>query len=665
MARVYGNHKKRILIVFFILGLLLTMLCIKLAWIQVVKADEYTDKAIAQQTSDIPIEAKRGAIYDRNGKELATSATCYTVWARPPQIAETYTTEEKLDDISSKLAVVLDMKAKEVKKLLKKDQALIKIAKYLDRETCDKVRDLEIYGIEIAENTKRYYPLGNFASQILGSVNDDNVGRSGVEQEYNEYLSGVAGRWIKNTDINGNALAYGKDQYYQAENGLNVVMTLDEVLQHFAENAIANGLKETNADRVMCLVMDPKTGDILAMATNPGYDPNEATEPPTKAEKAKYEKMDGEEQTEYLSSMWRNPLVSDTYEPGSTFKLLTVSAALEEGITTPDNHYYCNVGYEVPGTGWTLHCWSDVPHRDQSLTEAVGNSCNPVMMQLAMKMGITPFYDYLEMFGITANSLTYIDLPAEAMAQIQLEENIGNVELATISYGQGIAVTPIQLACAVSAIGNNGVLMQPRVVKELTDDDGNTVKEFETKKVRKVISSKTAKEMRKIMEYVVSEGGGGNAGVAGYRIGGKTGTAEKPSADGGYSDDTYSSFIGMAPMDDPQLTVLVIVDSPKGVQYGSTTAAPIAQEFFENALPYLGIAPNYTKEEEKELKGTFVYVPDVTGKKYEKATEILAEDGLKYKAVPENGTKNFKVVDQYPKAGEKVKKGTKVYLYRE
>ena len=665
MARVYGNHKKRILTVFFILGFLLVALCFKLAWIQVVKADEYTDKAIAQQTSDIPIEAKRGVIYDRNGKELATSATCYTVWARPAQIAETYTTEEKLDDVSSKLAVILDMKAADVKKLLKKEQALIKIAKYLDKETCDKVRDLDIYGIEIAENTKRYYPLGNFASQLLGSVNDDNVGRSGVEQEYNEYLSGVAGRWIKNTDINGNALAYGKDQYYQAENGLNVVLTLDEVLQHFAENAIANGLKETNADRIMCLVMDPKTGDILAMATNPGYDPNDATEPPTKKEQAAFEQMDGEKQTEYLSSMWRNPLVSDTYEPGSTFKLLTVSAALEEGITTPDDHYYCNVGYQIPGTGWTLHCWSKTAHGSQSLTQAVGNSCNPVMMQLGLKMGVETYYDYLEMFGITANSLTRIDLPAEALAQIQAEEGVGSVELATISFGQGIAVTPIQLACAVSAIGNNGVLMQPRVVKELTDDEGNTVKEFEEKKVRKVISSKTAKEMRKIMEYVVAEGGGNYAKVAGYRIGGKTGTAEKPSADGGYSNDTYSSFIGMAPMENPQLTVLVIVDSPKGVQYGSTTAAPIAQEFFENALPYLGITPNYTDAEEKELKESFVYVPNVTGKKYEKAVGILTENKLKYKAVPENGGKNFKVVDQYPKAGQKVKKGTKVYLYRE
>ena len=305
-----------------------------------------------------------------------------------------------------------------------------------------------------------------------------------------------------------------------------------------------------------------------------------------------------------------------------------------------------------------------MPHGSQTLTEAVGNSCNPVQMQIALKMGISRYYDYLEMFGITDSSLTLVDLPAESTAQIQAEDNIGNLELATISYGQGIAVTPIQLAAAVSSIGNDGILMQPRVVKELTDADGKVVKTFETKEVRKVISSKTAKEMRKIMEHVVAEGGGGNAKIAGYSIGGKTGTADKPSASGGYSNDTYSSFIGMAPMDDPQLTVLVIVDSPKGVQYGSSTAAPIAKEFFENALPYLGINPNYTKEEEKEMKSEYAYVPKVTGKKCSTAIDLLEEQGLEYEIVPE-GSKNFKVVDQYPKAGKKIKKGGTVYLYRE
>ena len=356
-----------------------------------------------------------------------------------------------------------------------------------------------------------------------------------------------------------------------------MVLTIDEVLQHYAENAIANGMKETKANRIMCLVMDPKTGDVLAMATNPGFDPNDPTQPVSASELEAFNNMSVKEQTEYLSEMWRNPIVSDTYEPGSTFKLVTTSAALEEGVTTPDTEYYCNVSYTVPGTNITLHCWSTVPHGAETLTEAVGNSCNPVQIQLALKMGKDTYYDYLERFGITQK--TNVDLPAETSAIIQDKDAIGQVELSTMAYGHGIAVTPIQLAAAVCAIGNDGVLMQPRVVKELRDSDGDTVKTFETKEVRKVISSKTADEMKSIMEYVVSEGGGGNAKIAGYRIGGKTGTADKV-VNGKYSSDTYSSFIGMAPMEDPQLVVLVVVDSPSGVQFGSATAGTDCQGIF-------------------------------------------------------------------------------------
>ncbi len=663
MAKISGRNKKRIIVTFGLMCVIILLLAFRLAWIQVVKAEEYSEIATEQQTSDIPLEAKRGSVYDTNGKVLATSATCYTVWVRPSQLKENYKDAQQIKEISSNLAVILDMKAEDVEEKLTKEEALVKVAKYLDKATADKVRDLEITGIEIAENTKRYYPLGNFASQLLGSVNDDNEGRSGIEQQYDEYLSGVAGRWIKNTDVNGNTLSYGSEKYYQAEDGLDVVLTVDEVLQHYAENAIANGMKETKANRIMCLVMDPKTGDILAMATNPGFDPNDPTQPVTVSEIEAFNKMSVKEQTAYLSEMWRNPIVSDTYEPGSTFKLITTSSALEEGVTTPDTEYYCNIGYTVPGTDVTLHCWSTVPHGAETLTQAVGNSCNPVQIQLALKMGKDTYYDYLQMFGITQK--TNVDLPAETSALIQDKDAIGPVELSTMAYGQGIAMTPIQLVTAVCAIGNDGVLMQPRVVRELRDADGDTVKTFETKELRKVISSKTADEMKKIMEYVVEEGGGGNAKIAGYRIGGKTGTADKV-VDGKYSSDTYSSFIGMAPMEDPQLVVLVVVDSPSGVQFGSATAAPVAKEFLENALPYLGIEPQYTEEEKSEIDSEYVYVPDVTGKSYSDAMGILGGYGLKCEVTPKtNSKKDFTVVDQYPKAGKKIKKGGKVYLYRE
>lgn len=662
MAKVTGKNRIRIVYAFMIICALILALSFRLAWVQIVRADEYSEKAVNQQTSDIPIDAKRGSILDTNGKELATSATCYTLWAHPEDIKNNYD-KKKIGEISTKLAVILEKDASEIEDLITKKQALTKIAKYLGRDTADKIREMEVFGLELAENTKRYYPLGNFASQLLGSVNDDGHGTVGVELQYDEYLSGVAGRWIKNTDLNGNTLVNGSEAYYQAEDGLNVVLTIDEVLQHYAENAIAKGIRKTKASRVWCLVMDPKTGDVLAMATNPGFDPNNPFEPADKTALELFNEMSDEEQSAYLSKMWRNPIVSDTYEPGSTFKLLTTSSALEEGVATPDTHFYCNVGYTIPGTNETLHCWSPVPHKDETLTVAVGNSCNPVQMQLALAMGKETYYDYLNMFGITAK--TGIDLPAESAAIIQDKDAIGPVELATMSYGQGIAITPIQLVTAVCAIGNDGVLMEPRVVKELRDENGKAVKTFETRELKKIISSKTASEMKEIMEYVVAEGGGGNAQVPGYRIGGKTGTADK-AVNGTYSNDTYSSFIGMAPMEDPKFVVLVVVDSPQGVQFGSATAAPIAKDFLENALPYMGVSPNYTDEEAKNLSSGYVYVPDVTGKSYSDAIGILGKYGLKYKATPSSASKSdFKVVDQYPKAGSKLSKGGKVYLYRE
>ena len=660
-TKVRMKNKKRIIIAFGIIMLLMLILSLRTAWIQVVRADEYSEKAINQQMSDIPIEAARGSIYDKHGQELATSAICYSVWIRPEQIRMNYATEEKLDDLSRKLAVVLDQKATEVKADFNSKQPLIRIAKYLDKKTCDKIREMDISGLEIAENTKRYYPLGTSAANLLGSVSDDNEGRTGIEAEFDNYLSGVAGRWIKETDINGDTLSYGSQKYYQAKDGYNVHLTIDEVLQHYAEQAVSAGLAKTRAKRIMCIVMDPKTGDILSMVPDPPFDPNEPLEPISEAEKKAFNKLSDKEQAKYLSQMWKNPLVSDVYEPGSTWKLITTSAALEEGVTSPDDRYYDSGGIQVGDT--VLHCWDRAGHGSQTLVEAVGNSCNTVQVQLGLKLGKEKYYNYLDMFGIT--DITHVDLPAETTAIIKDEKSLQDVDLATMSFGQSIAPTPIQLLTAACAIGNDGVLMKPRIVSKLTDSEGKVVKEYKTEKVRKVISAKTASEMKKIMEYVVEEGGGGNAAVEGYRIGGKTGTADKV-VNGRYTKDTYSSFLGMAPMDDPRLAILVVVDSPKGSQYGSSTAAPIAGNFLESALTYLEITPNYEEGDENYTSSKVVYVPKVKGLTYNEAVAELKAEGLDYVVCPEGGPKeNFKVVDQFPKAGASVKKGTAVYIYRE
>lgn len=663
MAKINGTNKKRIVLTFGIITIIILALSLRLAWIQVVKGEEYKGIAVQQQTSDIPVEPKRGTIYDRNGQELATSATCYSLWANPPIIKSNYK-DETITEFSQKLAVILDKDADDVKKMLTKKQSFIRMERFLDRETADKVRELNVAGLETVENTKRFYPMGDFASQALGSVNDDGQGRSGIELMYDDYLSGVSGRWIKNTDVFGNSLAYGDEKFYNAENGLNVITTLDEVLQHYAEKAVADGMKKTKAKRIMCIGMDPKTGDILTMVTNPGFDPNEPMEPVSKKEKAKFEKMNAEEQTAYLSEMWKSPLINDVYEPGSTFKLLTAAAVLEEGVATPESTYNCDVRYTVPGTNVTLNCWSPVPHGMQTLKEAVGNSCNPVMIQIGSKLGKERFYKNLELFGVT--SPTNVDYPGETNSIVHTPEFIGPVELATMSFGQGIAITPIQMATVASTIANDGVMMQPRLVKAFTDSDGKTVKEVEPREVRKVISKKTASEMLDIMEYVVSEGGGGNAKIPGYRIGGKTGTAFKASESGGYSSDTYSSFIGVAPVDDPKIVFLVIVDSPQDVSYGSVVAAPIARDFFKNAFSYYGISPKFSKEEEKNQKVETIYVPDMTGKTGKEAAAIIASYGLECEILPKTeADEDFKVIDQYPKGGKTINRGGTVYLYRE
>ena len=659
-APVTLKNKRRIAIGFLIMALLLIALTFRVAWIQIVDAKEYTEKAIMQQTTDTPIEAKRGVIYDRNGKELATSTTCYTLWVWPSQFTAGKEDGE-IKAMSAEIAKILDKDAEKIEEGVTKKQHMVALAKYLDKETADKIRNLGYTGLEVFAATKRSYPLGSFASQVLGSVNDDNQGRTGLELQYDEYLSGVSGRWVMNHDLSGNELVEGREEYHEAQDGLNVVTTLDEAIQHYAEKALDEGMEKTGAKRIMCLIMDPETGDILASAVTPGFDPNNAIVPTDKDEAEKFEKMSNKKKTEYLSKMWRNPIVSDTYEPGSTFKLITSSSALEEKAITTTETFSCNSRVTIAGV--TLHCWSHRDHGTQTIKQAVGNSCNPVLAKVATKMGKKTFYKYLDLYGITEK--TGVDYPGEAGSIVQSLENVGPVELATIGYGQGISVTPIQLLTAVNAIGNDGVLMQPRYVKALTDSDGKIVEDYKPVTVRKVLSAKTASEMRDIMEYVVSEGGGGNAKITGYRIGGKTGTANKVE-NGKYGSNYYSSFIGMAPMNDPKVSILVIVDSPKGSYYGSIVAAPIAKTILSDVLRYMNITPEYTEEEKAAIEGNYTVVPNVVGKEFSEAAGIIGGKDLKYsRPKSARDDDNFTVVDQYPKAGTKVKKNSVVYVYKE
>lgn len=656
LSPVNVKNKRRIAIGFLVLAVLMLLLAFRVAWIQVVQADELTEKAIQQQTSDIPIDAKRGEIYDRNGKELATSLTCYSLWVRPSELADNLD-EAGIDKLAQDLSAIVDEEAADIKKNLTKDQALVRVAKELEKEAADQIRDMEVSGLELSEETKRYYPSGNFASQLLGSVTDDGTGRTGIELQYDQYLSGVAGRWVKNTDVTGNQLVDGSEEYFEAKNGLNVVLTIDEAIQYYVEKALEEGMEETGAERIMCLVMDPETGEILASAVTPGYDPNNATEPDDEEELKAFKELSEEEQTNYLFQMWRNPIVSDTYEPGSTFKLITASSALDEGVISLTDTFSCNTKINVAGV--TLHCWSSRDHGTQTIKQAIGNSCNPVLAQIAAKLGKENFYKYLDLYGIT--SQTGIDYPGETGSITYALEDVGPVELATIGYGQSISITPIQLLTAVCSIGNDGVLLQPRYVKALTDEDGKVVEEFEKTEVRRVISEETAAEMRDIMEYVVSEGGAGGAKVTGYRVGGKTGTANKVE-DGKYGDNYYSSFIGMAPMNDPKVAILVVVDSPKGAFYGSMVACPIAKNILTDVLRYMNIEPQYTEEEKAAMESNYTTVPNIVGQEYSEAVGIVAGKNLNC-ASSDSIDDNYIVAAQYPAAGTKVKVGSDVYAY--
>lgn len=440
-----NKSKKNLILILGIVFVCMLVLCIRVGWIQIVRGDELSERAIQQQTRDTPIEAERGVIYDTNGNELAVSVTCYTIWARPSDIKAAETAKERsenIEEVSTTLSELLEMDYADVKKMVTLEQSIVKVKKGIDKETADKIREKGLQGIEIAEDTMRSYPLGAFAAHTLGSVTDDNVGLSGLELEYNTYLSGVAGRWINYTDTRGYRLSYGEEKYYKAEDGYSVVTTIDQVIQHYTEKALAQVQEKTSSKRVLAIVMDTETGDILAMGQTPEFDLNDPKTPLDKEEQKALEGMSEVEQVNYWNKMWRNSLICDVYEPGSTFKLITTAIALEENMTKMDDSFTCTGSIEVAGE--RLHCWrSSNPHGTLNLKQAVANSCNPVFVELAGRIGIDLFYSHLDTLGITGT--TGIDFPGEGTAILQSRDTAGPVGLATIGFGQGVAVTPIQL----------------------------------------------------------------------------------------------------------------------------------------------------------------------------------------------------------------------------
>ena len=625
----------------------------RLGKLQVFESDELRKGALEQWTKSIEIKPKRGIIYDRNGKKLAVSVNAFTVWATPADIKDPEKT-------SKAIAEVLDIDEKTINEKITQRQSVVKIKQWITGEEANELRKLNLSGVSVVEDNKRYYPNENFASYILGFTDIDNNGLDGIEKIYDDYLTGTPGKWMKMTDAANRQLPYDGEKIYEPQNGTSIVLTVDETIQYFAEKAAQQALIEQKAKNVSVIVMEPNTGDILAMTTKPDFDPNNPREPLDDKLKKQWKDLPVEELNEKWYELWRNFAVSDIYEPGSTFKVITAAAALEENTATLDTHYYCN-GFIRDIKGAVLKCvrWYN-PHGSQSLKEAMNNSCNVAFVNMGRQLGKENFYKYIKAFGF--GEKTKIDLLGEQPGIIPSSTDvIKEVNLATMSYGHGIAVTPIQLINAVSAISNGGDLMKPRLVKEMVDDEGKIVNSFEPEVIRKVVSKQTSKTVLSLLESVVSEGSGSRAYIPGYKVGGKTGTAQK-IIDGRYAPGKYiGSFVGVAPIDNPQIAILVIVDEPSaGTYYGGSVAAPVAKTVLEETFNYLEIPPKYSEDDEVI---EMVKVPDVRNKTIGNAGRILTELDLKYTTEYAELTNESKIIDQFPLPGVEVQVGSIVDLY--
>ena len=584
------DSKKRIVIMLFVVNIIWIILCIRVGIIQLVQGDKWKEKSENQQYVSRSITAGRGTIYDSSGEIiLAKSSTVQTVTINPVNI-----TKENKEKVAKILSEIFELDYEKVLKKVNRVSSIETIIKRVDKEKTDKLRvwmeENNLYtGINIDEDTKRYYPYSTLASHIIGFVGSDNQGLDGIEAKYNEILTGKNGSISKMLDAKGNIIGDGGENYEESIQGNNLILTIDMNIQAIVEKYLEEAcIENICTDGGNVIVMDPRNGDILAMATYPYYDLNN----PYKINKAELEEiwteLDSSQKSLSLQAMWRNKAVADTYEPGSTFKLVTASAALEEKLATADRQgaFCCTGGIEIAGV--RIKCWRYYrPHGSQSLRNGLMNSCNPVFIGLGQKIGITKYYEYLRKFGFLEK--TGIDLIGEAGSIFLKEERVGPVELATISFGQRFEVTPIQMITMVSSIANNGRYVKPRVVKAIQNSVTEEKIEIEPVYKNQVISEETAKEVLSMMTSVVSEGTGKNARVQGFNIGGKTGTSE----DGVNTGKYVTSFIGVAPTDNPRLCILVTLYNPTGEagHQGGTVAAPVAGKILNEVISYLEIQP--------------------------------------------------------------------------
>ena len=672
--------------------------------LMITEHDYYNEKAIKNQTRSTNLTATRGVIYDANMNVLASSSTVETVFIDPNEIAEQMKQPENsnlLDQIARGLGEILDVEPSFVYEQAADKQYRYKVIKRkISEELADEVRafisENSITGVYLETDLKRYYPNSSLAAQALGFVSSDNNGSEGLEAYYNEELSGTAGKVVTSKGNYGSEMLYTYEKYYDASDGSSLITTIDSTVQAYVEKNLQNAIDKYDIKNgAFCIVMDVNTGEIKAMATLGSYDPNNYLEiyddttallleneraaalalPEASAAYEAAIETYKQDVAAARMAQWRNRCVSDGYEPGSTFKLITLGSALDSGAVTLNDSFYCGGQEKFTGREQILNCWKSAGHGAQTTAQALGNSCNIAFGHIGLRMGGDTFYDYLKSFGIMEK--TGVDLPGEASGLFYERKylndpaNYGTSYLITSSFGQSFRITPMQLVRAVAAIVNGGYVLEPYIVSEVVDADGNTVEKNEKTVLRQVISQQTSETMRTLMEQVVTEGTASAARTPGYRVGGKTGTSEKLDEydeNGQQVKDKIVSFVGVAPIDDPKYVVLVALDTPayseNSEKYtvhgmyisGGLMAAPTVRDIFLDILPYLGVEPDYGSE---DIRGVNFTVPDVIGMDETEAGELLAEKTITYRVV---GTGSV-VTDQLPVAGSQVPGNSQIILY--
>lgn len=665
---------KKFRIVLASLLIIFLLLIIRLIGLQFVQGSDLKEQAYNQQTTDQIISTSRGTIYDSTGKTLAISTPTDTVTINPKKIvgSNDEETKAKKEKVAKAFSEIFELDYNETLEKVNSTSNVQTIAKKVDKDKIDKLKQwMETEkistGINIDEDTKRVYPYNNLASNLIGFCGTDNTGIQGIEDSWNSVLQGTPGKITTSTDAIQEEIPDSNQTYIPAENGSDIVLTIDYYIQTVLEKYLKQAVEENNADSGTVVAMAPSTGDILGMACYPDYNLNTPFEPNTEELKATWDTLDSTTQSDALYNMWKNNVVSSPYEPGSPYKLITAATALEENITSEDvpNDFYCNGSIEVADR--KISCWTQAHKGAKTLRQALQVSCNPSLIQLGQRIGAETLYKYYQAFGFFDK--TGIDLPQEASSTYWKLEDVKDVELATMSFGQRFTITPIQLVSAVSAIANDGILMKPRIVKQIINPETGTTTDIEPVQVRQVISKSTSERMRNLMKSVVDDGSGRLAKVEGYSIGGKTGTSE-PQA--GREDEGYiASYVAIAPTEKPEICLLIAVHNPnpnnEGSHQGGQVCGPVVSQMLSEILPYLGLTSSnaQTSTDTVEEDTSYATVPDIRNKTVTEAEKLLKQAGFTTK-VNISGDKNSTLVtDQTPKPGSSIPKGSIIVLYTE